>query len=64
MGTLIYKYNEGTESCNWETQVYISKGHEEVLIVQTWFDGSSIMSKNNIVLPSVKLREIAERIEL
>jgi len=63
MGRLIYKCDESMGSFHWETKAYTSEGNKEVSFVQTWFDGTKVISKQSVIMTVDELRNIIRRID-
>ena len=60
---IIFKCAENMGSFHWETTVHLSQGEAEVSFMQTWFDDSKVLSKQNVILTVDELRDIMRRIE-
>jgi hypothetical protein len=63
MGSLIYKCDESYGNQHWETKAFVSDYKTEVSITQTWFEGTTVVSKQNVMMTSQELKNIVERIE-
>jgi hypothetical protein len=63
MGQLIYKCDESMGSFHWETTAYVSEGKKEVSFIQTWFDGTKVISKQSVIMTVDELRDIMCRVD-
>jgi len=60
MGKLIYKCDESMGSYHWETKAYVSNCGKEVSVVQTWFDDTKVVAKNNVLMLSSEFTKITD----
>ena len=63
MSMLVYKCDESMGSFHWEPSAYMSNDKREVSLVQTWFDETKVISKQNVMLVSSELENIAKAIK-
>ena len=63
MSRLVYRCDESMGSFNWETRAYMSNDKKEISLVQTWFDETKVISKQNVMLVSSELENIAKAIK-
>jgi hypothetical protein len=56
--TIIYQKDEKMGDFFWETRVHKSSDGSELSLSQTWFDGTTVTSKHNIVLMTEELETI------
>ena len=50
-------------SFHWETRAYMSNDKKEISLIQTWFDETKVISKQNVMLVSSELENIAKAIK-
>ena len=60
---IIFKCAENMGSFHWETTAYLSQGSREVSFMQTWFDDTKVLSKQNVILTVDELRDIMRRVD-
>ena len=63
MRMLVYRCDESMCSFHWETRAYMSNDKKEISLVQTWFDETKVISKQNVMLVSSELENIAKAIK-
>tara|TARA_R110000824_G_scaffold51509_2_gene143661 strand:- start:4949 stop:5149 length:201 start_codon:yes stop_codon:yes gene_type:complete len=63
MSHLVYQKDEKMGDFFWETRVHKSDDGSELSLSQTWFDGTTVTSKHNIVLMTEELEMILTRIK-
>ena len=63
MSRLVYRCDESMGSFHWETRAYMSNDKKEISLIQTWFDETKVISKQNVMLVSSELENIAKAIK-
>ena len=63
MSSLIYKCSESMGDLHWETQVYLSEGKVEISFIKNCFDGTKVITKQNVILTTEELSKIVSIME-